>query len=81
MEELLVLKERLENALTQLKQLRFKAIEETTRSRLAGKVQGVELALGYLEEQIKYPLVELIEEVSPKVPPVKPYPRPSRGGW
>lgn len=76
MEELLELRERLENAATQLKQLKSKAIEQTTRTRLAGKIQGVELALGYLEEQIYSLPVK-----TNKVPPVKPYPQPSRGGW
>lgn len=45
--------ERMESAVRALKALRDTAIHEDTRLRLNGKIEGVELAMGYLHEGIR----------------------------
>lgn len=45
--------ERMERAVRSLKALRDTAIHEDTRLRLNGKIEGVELAMGYLHEDIR----------------------------
>lgn len=45
--------ERMEKAVRQLKELRDSSIRDSTKLRLNGKIEGVELAMGYLHEDIR----------------------------
>ena len=45
--------ERMEKAVVTLRELRDNAILKDTKLRLTGKIQGVEVAMGYIHEDIR----------------------------
>lgn len=50
---LIELEERMERAVGALKELRDSAIDNNNKMRLNGKLQGMEIALGYVHETIR----------------------------
>lgn len=53
MSELKDLRDRLKGAVIQLERVRVTRNNYTDHARLTGKIQGVELALSYIEEELR----------------------------
>ena len=47
------LEERMSKAVSTIKELKDSAINETTKARLKGKLEGMEVALGYVHETLR----------------------------